>query len=206
MTANKGGILMKSKFLVLVLALTALGIPCFAGAVHLTGNVSADFLGGNSAQQIINTFTIGDQPLFWGLGWEVILGHVGFGGDYLVSFYRDAGERWWMDWCAPALFMSYHPFGGRAFFDPFLQVGIGSAGRVFLDRRHMSIYPPPTQDLFLSLFPFVGGGMALNLDGLLVSAKVIYTPYSSPIPVTDIPAYPLGKFQVNLSAGISLGW
>ena len=197
---------MKSRLLVLVLALTALGIPCFAGAVHVTGNLSADFLGGTTAQQIINTYTAGDQPLFWGIGWEVILDHIGFGGDYLVSFFRDSGELWWMDWCAPALFMSYHPFGGKALFDPFLQAGIGSSGRLLLDPRHTSMYPPPTQDLFISLFPFVGGGIALNLDGLLVSAKVIYTPYSSQIPVTDIPAYPLGKFQVNLSAGFSIGW
>ena len=84
---------MKSRFLVLVLALMAFGMPCFAGAVHLTGNVSADFLGGNSAQQIINTFTIGDQPLFWGLGWEVILGHVGFGG---VQRGTDGGIDLWL--------------------------------------------------------------------------------------------------------------
>lgn len=121
---------MKSTFLVLVLALAALGMPCFAGAVHLTGNVSADFLGGNSAPQIINTFTVGDQPLFWGFGWEVIIDHFGFGGDYLVSFYQDAGEHWWLDWYAPALFLSFHPLGGRSFLDPFLQVGIGSSGGV----------------------------------------------------------------------------
>ncbi|MGD0726101.1 MAG: hypothetical protein ABSB63_11120 [Spirochaetia bacterium] len=197
---------MKSTFLVLVLALAALGMPCFAGAVHLTGNVSADFLGGNSAPQIINTFTVGDQPLFWGFGWEVIIDHFGFGGDYLVSFYQDAGEHWWLDWYAPALFLSFHPLGGRSFLDPFLQVGIGSSGRVLLEPQRMPVGTGPTQNLSLSLFPFVGGGLALNIESLLLSAKVVYTPYSSQIPVTDIPSYPLGKFQVTLSAGISLGW
>ena len=196
---------MKSTFLVLVLALAALGMPCFAGAVHLTGIVSADFLGGNSPQQSINTFTVGDQPLFWGFGWEVIVNHFGFGGDYMVSFYQDASEHWWLDWNAPALFLSFHPLGGRSFLDPFLQVGIGSSGRVFLAQQPASMGPGPGQDLALSLFPFVGGGLALNLESLLLSAKVVYTPYSSPIPVTDIPAYPMGKFQVTVSAGISLG-
>lgn len=196
---------MKSTFLVLVLALAALGMPCFAGAVHLTGIVSADFLGGNSAQQIINTFTVGDQPLFWGFGWEVIINHFGFGGDYLVSFYRDAGEHWWLDWYSPALFMSFHPLGGRSWLDPFLQVGIGSSGRVLLEPQRMPMGPAPTQDLSLSLFPFVGGGLSLNLESLLLSAKIVYTPYSSQIPATDIPSYPLGKFQVTVSAGISLG-
>ena len=64
---------MKSTFLVVMLALAALGMPCYAGAVHLTGIVSADFLASNSLRQSINTFTAGDQPLFWGFGWEVIL-------------------------------------------------------------------------------------------------------------------------------------
>ena len=197
---------MKSRFLVLVLALAALGMPCFAGAVHLTGIISADFLGDNAPHQSINTFTVGGQPLFWGLGWEVIVNHFGFGGDYMVSFHQDAGERWWLDWNAPALFLSFHPLGGKSFLDPFLQAGVGSSGRVFLAPQPVSAGPGPGQDLSLSLFPFVGAGLALNLEGLLLSAKAVYTPYASQVPVTDIPAYPMGKFQVTLSAGVSLGW
>ncbi len=196
---------MKSTFLVLVLALTALGMPCDAGAVRLTGNVSADFLGGNSGQQIINTFTVGDQPFFWGFGWEVIIDRFGFGGDYMVSFYRDAAEQWWLDWYAPALFVSFHPLGGKSFLDPFLQLGVGCSGQVFLEPQRMPMGPSPRQDLSLSLFPFVGAGLAFNLEGFLLSAKAIYTPYWSQVPVTDIPSYPLGKFQVTVSAGISLG-
>jgi hypothetical protein len=194
--------LMKMKVLALVLALAALGVPCFAGAVHLTGNVAADFLGGPSAQQIINTFALGDQPLLWGFGWEVILDRVGFGGDYMVSFFRDGGAQWWLDWYAPALYLSFHPLGANRFVDPFLQVGFGSGGRVELDRWRSSY----TQSLFLSLFPFVSGGLNLNLQGLLIGAKATYTPYNGAIPVTDIPTYPLGKLQVTLTAGLSLGW
>jgi hypothetical protein len=193
---------MKMKFLVLIVALAALGGPCFAGAVHLTGDVAADFLTAQSAQQIVNTFAVGDQPLLWGFGWEVILNQMGFGGDYTVSFFRDQGAQWWLDWYAPAIGLSFHPLGGNRIVDPFLQVGIGSAGRVNFKRG--GYYS--TQDLYLSIFPFVTGGLSLNLDGLLLGAKVTYTPYNSPIPVTDIPAYPLGKFQVTLTAGISIGW
>jgi hypothetical protein len=197
---------MKSTFLVLVLALAALGTPCFAGAVHLTGTVSADFLAGSSTQQMIDTFAAGDQPLFWGLGWEVIMGRVGFGGDYLVSFSQDAGEHWWLDWYAPALFVSFHPLGGKSFLDPFLELGVGSSGRVLLEPARTPMGPAPSQDLSLALFPFAGGGIAFNLDGFLLSVKAVYTPYSSQVPATDIPAYPLGKFQVTVSGGISIGW
>ena len=63
-----------------------------------------------------------------------------------------------------------------------------------------------SQDLELSLFPFVATGLNFNLDGLLFGAKVAYMPCVSPIPVTDIPRYPLGSLQVTVSAGVSLGW
>jgi hypothetical protein len=76
---------------------------------------------------------------------------------------------------------------------------------VFLEPQRMPMGPSPRQDLSLSLFPFVGAGLAFNLEGFLLSAKAIYTPYWSQVPVTDIPSYPLGKFQVTMSAGISLG-
>jgi hypothetical protein len=136
----------------------------------------------------------------------VIINRFGFGGDYMVSFFQDAGEQWWLDWYAPALFVSFHPLGGKSFLDPFLQVGVGSSGRVFLEPQPVSMGPGPGQDLSLSLFPFVGAGLALNLDGFLLSVKAVYTPYTSPAPVTDIPAYPMGKFQVTMSGGVSIGW
>jgi hypothetical protein len=66
--------------------------------------------------------------------------------------------------------------------------------------------PAFDQSLYLALFPFLAGGLSLDLDGMLVGAKVAYTPYKAQIPVTSIPVYPLGTFQVTLTAGISLGW
>jgi hypothetical protein len=211
----------KTRLPVLVLALALFGGPAFAGghgnpwhsggygspwhsggAVRLTGNLSADIFGSASTEQSVSTFAVGGQPLFWGFGWEVILGKVGFGGDCAVSFFQDAGAQWWLDWLAPALFASYHPLGANTLLDPFVEVGLGCAGRVMLARRPMHT----AQGLELSLYPFVAGGLNLNLDGLLVGAKLAYTPYASPIPVTDIPRYPLGSLQLTMSAGVSLGW
>jgi hypothetical protein len=202
----------KTKFPALVLALALCGAPAFAGghgtpwhsggAVRLTGNLSADILGSSPASQSVSTFAVSGQPLFWGLGGEVILDKVGVGGDLGVSFFQNAGAQWWLDWFAPALFASYHPLGGSSFLDPFVEVGVGCAGRVMLAR-----HPPHTSPgLELSLFPFVAGGLNFNLDGLLFGAKVAYMPCVSSIPVTDIPRYPLGSLQVTVSAGVSLGW
>jgi hypothetical protein len=60
------------------LAIALVSTPTFANSVHLTGNLQADYL--KAAHQIIGTFTSPDQPPFAGVGWEVIIGKVGFGG------------------------------------------------------------------------------------------------------------------------------
>jgi hypothetical protein len=200
---QQGGDPMKVKAFVLALALATLSLPVFAGAVHLTTDISSDFLQGTSAREMVSTFAVADRPLLSGFGWEVIPGRMGFGGNYQVSFSKDAMAGWWLDWYAPALFLSYHPLGARRFLDPFVEVGMGCAGRVAL-----SGMPDPSgyRSLSLALFPFLAGGLSLNLDGLLLGAKFTCTPYAAPIPVTTIPVYPLGEFQVTFSAGVSLGW
>ncbi len=192
---------MKVKAFVLALALVPAALP-FAGAVHLTTDLSADFLQGTSAQEIISTFGVADQPLLWGFGWEVIPNKMGLGGAYQVSFFQDTAAGWWLDWYAPALYLSFHPVGVRRILDPFLEAGMGCAGRVFLSAVPVTV----NRSLYLALFPFVAGGLNLNLDGLLLGAKVTYTPYKAQIPVTSIPVDPLGAFQVTVSAGVSLGW
>jgi hypothetical protein len=194
---------MKTRLPVVMAMLIALSTPCFASAVHLTGDLTADFLGPTSADQIITTFTVGDQPLFCGMGWEVILDRIGFGGTYMVDFFKDASADWWLDWYAPALFLSFHPIGANWILDPFVEVGFGSAGRVSLGSGMGTAASEP---LALSLFPYVAGGLSLNLDALLISAKIAWTPYNFPIPVTSIPAYPLGTVQVTLGAGLAIGW
>jgi hypothetical protein len=121
----------------------------------------------------------------------------------MVSFFRDASDQWWLDWYAPALSLSFHPVGANHFVDPFLQVGLGCAGRVPLRRMAMMT---PGSELMISIFPYAAAGFNLNLDGVLLGLKAAYTPFSTPIPVTNIPGYPLGSLQISLSAGFSIGW
>lgn len=187
-------------FVVLILA--AAGSPCFAGSVHLTGSLSADFLSGTSTQGIIGTFASPDQPLFGGVGWEVILGRVGFGGEYLASFLRAADSTWWLDWYAQPLFLSFHPLRSGFTLDPFVQAGLGCSGRVFL--HHWS--GSPYSNLYLSIFPFVAAGLSLNLDGFLIGTKVSYAPFMTPPPATSFQNSPLGPVQVTVSAGVALDW
>jgi hypothetical protein len=191
---------MKSVLFVVVFA--ALGSACFAGtAVYLTGNVAADFLKSPTAQEIVKTFSSPDQPFFWGGGWEVVLKKIGIGGTYLTNFVRDPSSQWWLDWYGQALFLSFHAFGAAAFIDPFVQAGIGSAGRVLLDNWT----GPAEGNLYISIFPMLTGGLNVNLANFQVGAKLTWTPFMTPPPVTDFITYPLGSFQVTLSTGVWLG-
>ncbi len=197
---------MKLKASVVLMALAILAflpVPVSAGAVRLTMDLSADVLTAPSSPPGVSTFTVGNQPVLWGFGWEVIPDKVGFGGDYLVSFSQDLATGWWLDWYAPALSVGWHPIGPHRFVDPYGQIGIGSAGRVHLSGVHRAMVDPM---LSLCVFPFASAGVNLNLDGLIIGAKAVYTPYTMAIPATTIRAYDLGALQVMITAGFSLGW
>ncbi len=187
---------------ILAATLGAIGAPGFAGSLHLTGGVSTDYLRGPNAQQIIDSFASPSQPPFSGVGWEVIIGKVGFGGEYDASFIRAGQGTWWVDWYAQPLFLSWHPFRAGSVLDPFVQAGLGSAGRAFVGDWAGNL----SSNLYISIFPFVAGGLALDLSGFLLSGKVSYAPFMSPPPGTVFNDYPPGNVQVTFAAGIAIDW
>ena len=143
------------------LAIALVSTPTFANSVHLTGNLQADYMKGPTAQQIIDTFTSPDQPPFAGVGWEVIIGKVGFGGEYDADFTRTPQGTWWLDWITQPLFLSYHFFRTSYFFDPFIQAGVGCAGGVYPQQWPESEI---SSDLLISIYPL------LALASLSISA------------------------------------
>lgn len=58
----------------------------------------------------------------------------------------------------------------------------------------------------ISIFPFVAGGLSLDLSGFLLSGKVSCVPFMTPPPASAFDNYPLGNFQVTLGAGIAIDW
>lgn len=183
----------------LFFALALFSCAAFAQTrVDLDAAIGKDFSGPPSLDQAERALEA-DSP-FLGLGWEVVMGHLGLGGSVLVDFNENPPADWWLDWDAQPLFASYHLLGSRSFIDPFVDAGLGCAGRVYLG-------PGPTAEdrLLLTLYPFVGAGAALVLDGLHLGAKLSYALDRSAIPATAIPAYPLGRFQAQVFAGFSLG-
>ena len=186
-----------------LLAIAAISTPVFAGSVHLTGNLQADYFKGPGAQQSISSFPDPGQPPFCGLGWEVVIDKVGFGGDYSAAFTKTPQQTWWLDWLAQPIFLSYHFFRSGYTLDPFLQAGVGCAGRVYLQAWPKTAI---SNNLFISIFPFVAAGLGLDLGGFLLSAKASYAPFMSAPPGSPITSYPLGNVLVTFSAGAAIDW
>jgi hypothetical protein len=188
---------MKRIFLACILAFVLAPLGFSAPTLALTTDIAAGFSQMPTLEAAFQNLTENPNPL-WGLGWEITIRRIGLGGTYLVNFTRDQLMRWTLDWYGEGIYMSYHLFGGGSFIDPFVQAGIGCAGRVALD-------PHSYSDLAIELFPVVSGGVALNLGGLSVGAKASYVPFSTPVPATWIPGYPVDPFQVAFFAGFILG-
>jgi hypothetical protein len=167
--------------------------------VDLSAVLNKDFIGSPSFDQAVEALN-GDRP-FFGLGWEVVMDHVGIGGQYLVNFHEDEPESWWLDWNGQAAYVSYHFLGARSFIDPFVDAGLGCAGRVFLGPEGEN----EAARLAITVYPFAGAGAALCFDGFKVGAKLDYALKRSGIPATRIEDYPLGRFQVSVLAGVSFG-
>jgi len=192
------------KAIAIALSLSCIALSSFAHTrtdptrVNLTALIKKDFIDSPNFDQAVRA--LGDQAPFVGFGWEVVMGHVGIGGSYAVDFIEKPSSEWWLDWDGQGLFVSYHILGTRSFVDPFVDAGVGCAGRVYLGPGGS-----PTQKLSLTLYPFVSAGAAVELDGLRLGAKLSYALNQNAIPATSIPGYPLGRFQVTAFVGLSLG-
>ncbi|MBT3274096.1 MAG: hypothetical protein HN368_13145 [Spirochaetales bacterium] len=218
---------MKKKFLIgtiaLALFLATTAVATADTRVRLVFNAAEDFVQKPNLASVQGSFD--DQAnVFWGPSVEVVIDRLGFGMHSLVKFDRlPTGEDqqrydWSLDWMGD-FFAAYHLFGADTFIDPFFEVGFGNVGRVDIDDdqgrwietsdgdwEYEYVFDPTTQPVSnLSLFAYVGAGVALNFDGLLLGARVNYRPMVIPVPATQFNDYPLTSFQVGLFAGVSLG-
>lgn len=140
--------------------------------------------------------------------WEVIIGHIGFGGHYGVDFdnYRsfENTKIWTMDWKGD-MFISYHILGSKTFFDPFLEVGVGNAGRTYLNKKASANHNQYSSYVTnMSLFPYFAAGFSFNLNGFLIGSKLNYIDDGMEIPGTNFEPYDLNYISVTLFAGASL--
>jgi hypothetical protein len=166
--------------------------------VNLVGIIGKDFIEPPTVDQAFSALS--DDMALGGIGWEVVIRRFGLGGDYLVHFEPDSNDSWWLDWEVQPLFASYHLFGGGAKIDPFVDAGLGCAGRVYLGPAAIG-----SDRLGISLYPFAGAGLALNLDAFRIGTKLSYMPWQGRIPATPIPGYEVGECQFQVFAGVNLG-
>jgi len=109
---------------------------------------------------------------------------------------------WFVDWVG-SFDLRYH-FFEDFFLDPFLEAGLGSAGRVDISSYEENGLPGVEDPLELSVFGQAGGGLAFRLSGLHVGARLLYRFFNSVPPATDFQAYPLKGFRFDLFGGFSL--
>lgn len=196
---------LKTKRIVIAAVLVAVvaGTGFAQTRVLLTGDAVANFEQRPTASEVVDSFATANQPLYWGFGFEVVHRHLGFGGLYTVNFVRSSPSDWWLDWYGEAFYLSYHLFRHRTLIDPFLSLGLGSAGRVWLGPAPASTMAGAP--LLLSVFPVVSAGLGVNLDGLYFGGKLSYLPVVAPPPVSPFDNVPLGRFLFTASFGLSLG-
>jgi hypothetical protein len=193
---------MKAK--TLSICLLCLGISAFGEVrVDLNGVIGKDFMSSPSFDQAVQA--LGNDNPFTGFGWEVVIKHIGIGAQYLVDFHNDGSDSWWVDWDGQAAYLSYHFFRALSVVDPFVDAGVGCAGRVFIGPGSMPSDCDATR-LAISVYPFVSAGASLYLHGLRVGAKLSYDLGRTAIPATTISDYPIGRFQVSATAGFSMGF
>jgi hypothetical protein len=166
--------------------------------VSITGAVIADYRTVPTLDQALAS-PFGERA-FKGFEWGVAIDRFGFGGTYAVDFSKDSLSSWWLDWYGVPLFVGYHLFGTGGFVDPFVEAGIGCAGRVFTSSG-------TTADprLLISLFPSLTAGLALDFKPLLLGAKLSWVPGISEIPCTPLLGYPLGGAQIVFTLGYRIG-
>ena len=208
---------------VLVLGLTLGCVVALADTQVRFGINAATLLHARPTRDAVRDSFADRSRLLHGLHWEIIHDRLGFGGHALVRFDRQPATTetylWSLDWDGD-LFMSAHLNGVGRFLDPFVELGLGSAGRVYLDDREDGLWVQDEHGLWhyvtggsqepsgvqsMSLYPYLAAGLALDFRGLLVGTRVCYRPWNEPVPATQFATYDLAPFQVTVFWGVALG-
>lgn len=195
---------MKNKLLIVLLFAVTTGL--LSAEVFRIGGIGAMEMMNNPMNEENRQIFDEEVEIIPGLYWEVILGKIGFGMTYLVDFSHINSElpeleyEWYLDWIGSVDFR-YHILGNFVI-DPFLEIGLGNAGRVDIsDYGGNNGLREPLQ---LSLFTQTGGGAALKLDNFHIGGKLLYRILNNPVPATQFESYPLKNFQLAFFGGFSI--
>ncbi len=198
---------MKTKAILFGLLLAVAGCTAaFGEHFRLGATVGAEMLDHPTLEAIRQEFNEGTD-LMSGLYWEVLIDHLGFGMTYLLDFQRTASPYeqmeylWFVDWVA-SFDLRYH-FVQGFILDPFLEAGLGSAGRADITCYEEYGLPAVDEPLELSLFGQVGGGLAFRLSRLHLGTRLLWRVFNEIPPATQFQPYPLKAFRFELFGGVS---
>ncbi|MBL8966416.1 MAG: hypothetical protein JNG85_05350 [Spirochaetaceae bacterium] len=188
------------KFFAVFLLVAVIGTGAFAqitlgvsGALHMDSQLSAS--------QIQDRFAKG-EGIFYGPFVEVIFGNLGLGLNANLSFYTGAGSLapygasidgiQMLDYDVD-LYLSYHLFGGRAFLDPFAELGFGVMATTFASETDQAIIPWDGP-LLASSYWYGALGLGINLGGIGIFGKFAYNnAIPTPVSAEWKPAYGTGQ-------------
>jgi hypothetical protein len=198
---------MKRTSILIVTFLVAGAALSFAGGFRIGAEVSAEFVERPDLESVMQEF---DQRtnLIPGLYWEYVGNHLGIGMTALLDVTRaDAAapvyEELWLDWIS-SLDLRYHFLGPQAFLDPFIEAGLGVAGRSNLtDYEALGVGTTDYSPTNLSLFSQVGAGLALKVSVFHVGAKAGWRFWNGAVPGTSYDPYPLKNITVGLFGGLA---
>ncbi len=146
-----------------------------SGALHMDSRLSAS--------EIQDRFRQGDG-IFYGPTVEFVGKHFGVGAAANLSFYaRDVtftdgytglsySQTIKLTDYDLTLYLSYHLFGGRAFLDPFGELGGGILATGFTDKSDRDLYNPYDGSFFMASYYWYGAlGLGLNLGPIGIYGK-----------------------------------
>jgi hypothetical protein len=193
--------------------IVAVALLSLLGSVLSADHVRVGFIGGvdfsakPDYDAVVEAFHSGEN-VQKGFYWEVIPERIGYGMTCNFDFDRqespipEVDYQWTMDWVATWDFR-YHPLRW-SLVDPFVEFGLGSAGRIDItDYEEYGLHEDCARaPLNLSLFAQVGWGLGFRLGALNLGARMAYRFWNEPPPATDFEPYPLQEFNVGLFGGL----
>ena len=152
-----------------------------------------------------------------GWNWEIVFDRFGLGMHYGTRTFQQEshetdGSEWYLGWRGD-FFLSYHIFGGGSLIDPFVEIGWGNAGTATIASPEQAGYPDWKDEVHygtavdVAMFTYAAAGLALDLNGLLLGAKLSYAPAEmvDSAPRTDVAVHDMMPFELSLFGGIALG-
>lgn len=212
---------MKRTIIAILLVGFALGSVWADGQFRMTGYTATpvDTLPTDNPGEWYELAIPTDQTMT-GWQWEVIFNYLGLGMHYGVRLNEmvvdaESSTDWYVDWKGD-FFLSYHILGGGSVVDPFVEFGWGNVGTALVSSPVYGDYAeyPDWEDevangsaVALGFYNYFAGGVAIDLNGFLLGAKVSYIPSEPASPILDpsIERYALAPFEVSLFGGVALG-